>query len=50
MKITVRYRASPDLPVVGVLASDARGRVFFEYDADWRARVFSRPRMVLRIS
>jgi serine/threonine-protein kinase HipA len=38
MKITVRYRANPDLPVVGVLASDARGRVFFEYDADWRRR------------
>lgn len=38
MKITVRYRASPDSPVVGMLASDARGRVFFEYDADWRAR------------
>ena len=37
MRVTVRYRADPDLPVVGVLASDAKGRVFFEYDAGWRA-------------
>ncbi|MEP2774742.1 MAG: type II toxin-antitoxin system HipA family toxin [Luteolibacter sp.] len=37
MKVTVRYRADPDLPPVGVLASDARGRIFFEYDAEWRA-------------
>lgn len=37
MKVTVRYRALPDSPVIGTLLSDARGRVFFEYDADWRA-------------
>ncbi len=37
MRVTVRYRADPDLPVVGLLASDARGRVFFEYDAAWPA-------------
>jgi serine/threonine-protein kinase HipA len=38
MKLTVRYRGEPELPVVGVLADDARGRIFFEYDADWRAK------------
>lgn len=38
MKVTVRYRGLPELPVVGVLAEDARGRVFFEFDAEWRAR------------
>lgn len=37
MKVTVRYRGDPALPVVGVLAADARGRVFFEFDAEWRA-------------
>ncbi|WP_411826392.1 type II toxin-antitoxin system HipA family toxin [Luteolibacter sp. AS25] len=36
MKVIVRYRGSSGLPVVGTLANDARGRVFFEYDADWR--------------
>jgi serine/threonine-protein kinase HipA len=38
MKITVRYRGLSDLPIVGVLVADARGRVFFEFDADWRVR------------
>jgi len=38
MKLIVRYRGLPDAPVVGVLAADARGRVFFEFDPDWRAR------------
>lgn len=37
MKVTVRFRGHPELPVVGVLADDARGRVFFEFDAGWRA-------------
>lgn len=37
MKITVRFRALAGWPVVGTLANDARGRVFFEYDPEWRA-------------
>lgn len=37
MKLIVRYRSRPELPAIGTLAADARGRVFFEYDADWRA-------------
>ena len=36
MKLTVRFRGHQDLPVVGILASDARGRVFFEFDPAWR--------------
>ncbi len=38
MKLTVRHRALPGQPVIGRLLEDARGRVFFEYDADWPAR------------
>ncbi|MGB6221184.1 type II toxin-antitoxin system HipA family toxin [Haloferula sp.] len=38
MNLTVRFRGFPDHPVVGKLADDPRGRVFFEYDAAWRAR------------
>ena len=37
MKLTVRYRGHIDCPVIGVLASDARGKVFFEFDSSWRA-------------
>lgn len=37
MKITVRFRGHPETPVVGSLAGDARGRVFFGFDPDWRA-------------
>lgn len=37
MKVTVRFRGLSDLPVIGSLASDARGRVFFGFDPDWRA-------------
>ena len=38
MKVIVRYRAAEDRPVVGTLVADARGRIFFEYDAAWRSR------------
>ena len=37
MKITVHYRGRADFPVIGTLADDARGRIFFEFDPDWRA-------------
>ncbi len=35
MKLIVRFRGHADRPVIGVLASDARGRVFFEFDPTW---------------
>lgn len=38
MKISVRYLGSSDQPVVGQLADNARGRIFFEYDPEWRGR------------
>lgn len=38
MKITVRFRGHSELPIVGTLASDALGRVFFEFDPEWRAK------------
>lgn len=38
MKLDVRYLGSPDQALVGSLADDARGRVFFEYHPDWIAR------------
>ena len=38
MKLTVRFRGFPDEPIIGTLADDPRGRIFFEYDAAWRAR------------
>ncbi len=40
MKLTVRYRARDDQPVIGTLADDPRGRIFFEFDPDWRAGGF----------
>ncbi len=38
MKLDVRYLGITDAPLVGSLADDARGRVFFQYNADWIAR------------
>jgi len=38
MKLDVRYLGIPDRPLVGSLADDSRGRVFFQYDPGWVAR------------
>lgn len=38
MKLTVRHLGLPEEPVVGQLVDDPRGRVYFQYDRDWRAR------------
>ncbi len=38
MKLDVRHLGIPDEPLVGSLADDARGRIFFQYDAGWIAR------------
>ena len=35
MKLNVRHLGMPGQPLVGALADDARGRVFFQYDADF---------------
>ena len=35
MKLQVRFAGHPDRPLVGTLAADARGRVFFEFHHDW---------------
>jgi len=38
MKLDVRYLGLPEQPLVGSLADDARGRVFFQYDPAWITR------------
>jgi serine/threonine-protein kinase HipA len=38
MKLDVRHLGIPDRPLIGSLADDARGRIFFQYDAAWIAR------------
>lgn len=38
MKLDVRHLGLPDQPLVGSLAEDARGRIFFQYDPAWSAR------------
>jgi serine/threonine-protein kinase HipA len=38
MKLDVRYLGIPDQPLVGALADDAQGRIFFQYDPAWIAR------------
>ncbi len=38
MKLDVRHLGLPDQPLVGSLADDARGRIFFQYDPGWVAR------------
>ncbi len=37
MKLDVRHLGIPDQPLVGSLAEDARGRIFFQYDPAWIA-------------
>lgn len=37
MKLDVRHLGIPDQPLVGSLADDARGRIFFQYDPEWIA-------------
>lgn len=37
MKLDVRFLGLPEQPLVGSLADDVRGRVFFEYDNEWSA-------------
>lgn len=52
MKLDVRHLGLPDEPLVGALADDARGRIFFQYDAGWIARgiELSPLRLPLRLS
>ncbi len=38
MKLDVRYFGSPQAPIVGSLADDSRGRIFFQYDPEWISR------------
>lgn len=38
MKLDVRHLGIAGQPLVGSLADDVRGRIFFQYDADWIAR------------
>ena len=38
MKLDVRHGGIPDQPLVGSLADDAQGRIFFQYDPAWIAR------------
>ncbi|MCU0752300.1 MAG: type II toxin-antitoxin system HipA family toxin [Akkermansiaceae bacterium] len=38
MKLDVRFLGIPDQALVGSLADDARGRIFFQYDPAWIAR------------
>ncbi|MBK1826018.1 type II toxin-antitoxin system HipA family toxin [Haloferula rosea] len=38
MKLEVRYKALPDEPLIGQLADDARGRIYFQFDPDWPGR------------
>lgn len=38
MKLDVRYLGIPDQPLIGSLADDAQGRIFFQYDPAWIAR------------
>ena len=38
MKLDVRYLGIPDQPLIGSLADDAQGRIFFQYDPAWVAR------------
>lgn len=37
MRLAIRYRGDPELPLIGSMETDARGRIFFEFDPDWRA-------------
>jgi len=37
MKLQVRFTGLTDSPLVGTLAEDPRGRIFFEFDRDWAA-------------
>lgn len=38
MKLNVRHLGIPNQPLVGSLADDARGRIFFQFDPEWIAR------------
>lgn len=38
MKLRVRYKALADSPVIGDLADDAQGRIYFQFDPEWTAR------------
>jgi serine/threonine-protein kinase HipA len=38
MKLDVRYLGIPEQPLIGSLADDARGRIFFQHDPAWVAR------------
>lgn len=35
MRLTARFRGLPGSPEIGALASDARGRIYFEYSSSW---------------
>lgn len=37
MRLNVRFLGLPDRPLIGALADDARGRIYFEYAPAWRA-------------
>ena len=38
MKLDVRYLGLPEQPLIGSLADDSRGRIFFQYDPAWVSR------------
>jgi serine/threonine-protein kinase HipA len=50
MKLDVRYLGIPEQPLVGSLADDARGRIYFQYDPAWIARGIELSPLLLPLS